>query len=70
MEGTTAVENALEDLMAQPKASLEAQEVKALLEAWRDEALQWRDRGPLEVRLEDYDALFEADGEEVPGHAL
>jgi hypothetical protein len=70
MEGTTAVENALEDLMAQPKASLEAQEVKALLEAWRDEALQWRDRGPLEVRLEDYDALFEADGEEVAGHAL
>jgi len=71
LEGTTAVENALEELMSQPKTRLEAREVSALLEAWREEALEWRDRGPLEVCLEDYDALFEADEEEeVSAHAL
>jgi len=58
LEGTSAVENVLEELMAQPRGVLIATEIKAMLESYRDDALRWRDRGPLEASLADYDALL------------
>jgi hypothetical protein len=57
-EGTSAVENVLEELMAQPRGVLNAAEIKAMLESYRDDALRWRDRGPLEASLADYDTLL------------
>jgi hypothetical protein len=57
-DGTAAVEQVLEELLAQPRAEINAAEIKAMLEAYRDEALRWRDRGPLEASLADYDALL------------
>lgn len=64
MEGVSAVENVLEDLMAQPRAVISAVEVKAMLETYRDEELRWREAPPPEVTLEQYDALLGDDAEE------
>jgi transposase len=64
-EGTTAVENALEQLLADPRAAVDAAGVRAVLAAWQDLREQWRARPPLEVRLEDYDALLGA-GDDAP----
>ena len=64
LEGVTAVENALENLLAQPRSVISAEEVKAMLEAWRDEELRWRQAPPPEVTLEQYDALLGQDVED------
>jgi hypothetical protein len=64
LEGVTAVENALENLMSQPRGVISAGEVKAMLETWRDEELRWRQAPPPEVTLEQYDALLGQDTEE------
>ncbi len=66
-EGQTAVENALEQLMVGPRPVITAAEVLGMLESWRDQRRQWRERAPLEVSLSDYDALLgggEHDGPE------
>ena len=60
-EGLTAVENAIEELLAAPRAVVTAAEVRGMLETWRDLQRQWRERPPLEVRLEEYDALLGAE---------
>jgi len=62
-EGQTAVENALEHLFAMPRPVITASEVRGMLDTWRDQKREWRERGPLEVCLSDYDALL--DGGEV-----
>lgn len=58
-EGVTAVENALEQLLADPRGMVCAKEVKGVLDAWQDIKEEWRNRAPLEVRLEDYDKLLD-----------
>lgn len=62
-EGQTPVENALEHLLAGPRPAITAEEVLAMLDTWRDQQRQWRQRPPLEVCLKDYDALL-GSGEE------
>ena len=57
-EGQTPVENALEHLLAGPRPAITAAEVLAMLDTWRDQQRQWRERPPLEVCLKDYDALL------------
>lgn len=59
-QGLVAVENALEQLLAAPRPAITAAEVRAMLETWQDLQQQWRARPPLEVCLEDYDALLDA----------
>ena len=71
-EGQTAVENALEHLLAAPRPAVSAKEVKGMLDTWRDLEREWRERPPLEVCLTDYDALLdggEDEGQEA-GEAL
>lgn len=58
-EGQTAVENALEHLLAGPHPRVSAAEVRGVLDTWRDMQREWRQRPPLEVNLADYDALLE-----------
>jgi len=58
-EGQTVVENALEHLLGGPRPVISAKEVKGMLETWQDLEREWRERPPLEVRLEDYDALLD-----------
>jgi transposase len=62
-EGQTAVENALEHLFAVPRPVISAAEVRGMLDTWRDQKREWREREPLKVCLSDYDALL--DGGEV-----
>ena len=62
-EGQTAVENALEQLLATPRGVVSAKEVRGVLDTWRDLEREWRERPPLEVSLSDYDALLDG-GEE------
>jgi len=62
-EGQTVVENALEQLLGAPRPVVTASEVRGMLDTWQDLQREWRERGPLEVCLSDYDALL--DGEEV-----
>jgi hypothetical protein len=62
-EGQSAVENALEHLFAMPSPVISAAEVRGMLDAWRDQKREWREREPLKVCLSDYDALL--DGGEV-----
>jgi hypothetical protein len=62
-EGQTAVENALEQLLATPRGVISAKEVRGMLDTWRDLEREWRERPPLEVSLSDYDALLDG-GEE------
>jgi hypothetical protein len=57
-EGLTTVENALEQLLAAPRPLITAEEVRAMLETWREQKQEWRIRPPLDVSLEDYDALL------------
>lgn len=63
-EGQTVVENALEQLLLAPRTVISARDVRAMLDTWRDLEREWRERPPLAVRLEDYDALL--DGWEPP----
>ncbi|MBV5276769.1 transposase family protein, partial [bacterium] len=62
-EGQTAVENALEQLLATPRGVVSAKHVREVLEAWRDLEREWRERPPLPVSLSIYDALLDG-GEE------
>ena len=62
-EGVTAVENALEQLLATPRGVISAKEVMGFLDTWRDQEREWRERPPLEVSLSAYDALLDG-GEE------
>ena len=68
MEGVSAVENVLGELMSQPRGVVSAAEVKAMLESYRDEALRWREAPPPEVTLEQYDALLGEEESEVAIH--
>jgi len=65
-EGQTAVESALEQLLLAPRPVITVKEIKAMLDTWRDLEREWRERPPLEVRLEDYDSLLDG-GEESTG---
>jgi transposase len=58
-EGQTAVENALEQLLADPRAVVSAKDAREMLDTWRELEREWRDRPPLEVCLSDYDALLD-----------
>ena len=58
-EGVTAVENALEQLLATPRGVISAKEVRGMLDTWRGLEREWRERLPLEVSLSDYDALLD-----------
>jgi transposase len=64
-EGQTAVENALEQLLASPRGVISAKNVSEMLITWQDLEREWRGRAPLEVDLTDYDALL--DGGENDG---
>jgi transposase len=63
-EGQTVVENALEHLLTSPHPVITANEVRIMLDTWRDLQRQWRDRAPLTVCLTDYDALLDGGEEE------
>ncbi len=65
-EGQTAVESALEQLLLASRPVITVKEIKAMLDTWRDLEREWRERPPLEVRLEDYDSLLDG-GEESTG---
>jgi hypothetical protein len=65
-EGVTAVENALEQLLATPRGVISAKEVMGFLDTWRELVREWRQRPPLDVSLSDYDALLDG-GEENDG---
>ena len=56
--GADAVGNALEQILADPSGRVDAEEVRLMLRTWDDMREQWRNRPPMEVRLEDYDALL------------
>jgi transposase len=58
-EGQTVVENALEQLFSGPHPVISAKEVLAMVHTWRDLQRQWRERPPLVVCLEAYDALLD-----------
>lgn len=62
-EGLGAVENVVEELLSAPKAAVNAQEVMALLETYRDESTKFRSRQALEVSLEEYDGLLQGEEE-------
>ncbi len=68
-EGQTAVENALETILCDPRPVVSAAEVRAMLETWRDMEQEWRQRAPLEVSLAAYDALLES-GESTDAEPL
>ena len=61
-EGETVVENALESLLAEPRAEVSAAAVGELLETWRELEHEWRHRAPMEVDLGSYDDLLESCG--------
>ena len=63
-EGQAVVEKALEHLLAAPRLAVSAKEVKGMLDTWRDQAREWRERPPLEVCLTDYDALLDGGEDE------
>jgi len=65
-EGQTAVENALEQLLADPRGVVSAKDVREVLDAWRDQEREWRERPPLLVSLSVYDSLLDG-GEENGG---
>jgi transposase len=70
-EGQTVVENALEYLLGAPHPVVSASEARAVLDTWRDQQRQWRQRPPLEVDLAAYDALLDGiDEGEAEGSAL
>lgn len=64
-EGQTAVENALEQLFGAPRPVINAAEVRAMLDTWKDMQLEWRQRPPLEVDLTAYDALLDDSDDEL-----
>jgi transposase len=58
-EGQTAVENALDHLLSAPRPVVSAAEARAMLDTWRDQQREWRQRAPLVVDLAGYDALLD-----------
>jgi transposase len=58
-EGQTVAENALEQLLGDPKRKVSSKEVRDLLETWQDQARESRHRAPLQVDLSAYDDLLE-----------
>lgn len=58
-EGQAAVENALEQLLAAPRGVVSAKDAWEVLEAWRDQEREFRERPPLLVCLSDYDGLLD-----------
>jgi len=58
-EGQSVVENALEQLLAAPKETVSAANVRDILETWQDLARESRHRAPLQVDLSAYDDLLE-----------
>jgi hypothetical protein len=58
-EGVTAVENALEQLLATPRGVISAKNVREILDTWRDLEREWRERPPLPVSLSVYDSLLD-----------
>jgi transposase len=59
--GVTAVENALESLLAQVHPEISTATVRELLETWQDLEREFRERPPLEVDLGSYDDLLESE---------
>jgi transposase len=71
-EGVTAVENALEQLLCAPRAEVSADQVKEMLETWRDLQREWRERPAMAVDLRSYDDLLdgcEPDRSDFAGNA-
>lgn len=66
-EGQTAVENALEQLLANHRAEISAKEVRAMLDTWRDLKAEWRSRPPLDVDLAGYDHLIDGADDLIGG---
>lgn len=66
-EGETAVENALEQLLANHRADVSAKEVLAMLDTWRDLKAEWRSRPPLDVDLAGYDHLIDGADDLIGG---
>ncbi len=58
------MENALEQLLAPPRGVVSVKQVRAILDAWRDQKQEWRERPPLPVSLAIYDSLLEGSIEE------
>jgi hypothetical protein len=58
-EGVTAVENALEQLLATPRGVISVKNVREVLDTWRDLEREWRERPPLPVSLSVYDSLLD-----------
>ena len=52
------MENALEHLFGARKSVIPAPEVRNMLDAWRDQQRESRERKPLVASLSDYDALL------------
>ena len=65
-EGQTVVENALEQLFSALDPVISAKEVLAMIDTWRDQQRQFRQRPPLVVCLKDYDALLDGGDEDGP----
>lgn len=68
-EGETAVENALEQLLANPRATLTARDAREMLDTWADLKAEWRSRQPLAVDLTTYDQLLENTHPKEVAHA-
>jgi hypothetical protein len=64
-EGLNVVENVVEELLCAPKGQVDADEVKAVLASYEQLAAESRERKPMDVSLEDYDALLQARKEEL-----
>jgi hypothetical protein len=62
-EGQTAVENALEHLLSDPRPTVGAAQVREMLDTWNELRSEWRQRPPLEISLADYDALLQEQAE-------
>jgi len=58
-EGSTAVENALEQLLCGPNTEVSADIVRDLLDTWQDLQREWRERPAMVVDLGSYDDLFD-----------
>ena len=68
-EGETAVENALEQLLADHRATVTARDAREMLATWADLKAEWRSRQPLTVDLTDYDQLLEITKPKEVAHA-
>lgn len=58
-EGKTAVENVLEQLLGATRTEVSADQVREMLETWRDLQREWRERPAMAVDLRSYDDLLD-----------